>query len=136
MTHRTRTLPDVFSARELARATGVPLRHICALIRAAEIPTVDGTLVARHDAVRACRALLDGRLTVSPNGTTSGLLFRDRFDSTRTGHSAGTSLLVSGSVHAALLALFLVLASGAVPKALPDDTVEAPPDLVRLVCIA
>ncbi len=136
MTHRTRTPPDVFSARELARATSVPLRHICALIRAAEIPTVDGVLVARHDAVRACRALLDGRLTLPPVGTTSGLLFHDRFGSTRTGRSASASLLVSGSIHAAVLALVLVLASVAVPRALPDDTEDSPSDLVQLVFIA
>ena len=56
-------LPDVFSPAELARVTGLPVRQIRALIQTAAIPTVDGALVARHDAFRACRALLDRRLT-------------------------------------------------------------------------
>jgi hypothetical protein len=47
-------LPDVFSPAELARVTGLPVRQIRALIQTAAIPTVDGALVARHDAFRAC----------------------------------------------------------------------------------
>ena len=116
MTRATR-LPDVFSAGELARVTGLPVRQIRALIRAATIPTVDGALVARHDAFRACRALLDGRLTAPVSGSGSSLLSHDRTDSTRTGRSTGVSLLVSGSVHAAVLAAILLLATVAVPSA-------------------
>ena len=134
MTRATR-LPDVFSAGELARVTGLPVRQIRALIRATAIPTVDGALVARHDAFRACRALLDGRLTAPVSGSGSGLLSHDRTDSTRTGRSTGVSLLVSGSVHAAVLAAILLLATVAVPGARPDDARGTPPELVQLVFV-
>ena len=131
---RATRLPDVFSAGELARVTGLPVRQIRALIRTAAIPTVNGALVARHDAFRACRALLDGRLTAPVSGSGSGLLSRDRADSTRTGRATGVSLLVSGSVHAAVLAVILVLATVAVPSARPDDAGGTPPELVQLYC--
>ena len=134
MTRATR-LPDVFSAGELARVTGLPVRQMRALIRATAIPTVDGALVARHDAFRACRALLDGRLTAPVSGSGSGLLSHDRTDSTRTGRSTGVSLLVSGSVHAAVLAAILLLATVAVPGARPDDARGTPPELVQLVFV-
>ena len=136
MATRPRTAPDVFSAGELARVTGRPVRQVRALIRAAAIPTVDGLLVARHDAVRACRALLDGRLTTPSSGSARGLFSRDRADATRTGRSTGVSLLVSGSVHATVLAAILMLAAVAVPSARPDETADAPRELVRLVFLA
>ncbi len=132
---RATRLPDVFSAGELARVTGLPVRQMRALIRATAIPTVDGALVARHDAFRACRALLDGRLTAPVSGSGSGLLSHDRTDSTRTGRSTGVSLLVSGSVHAAVLAAILLLATVAVPGARPDDARGTPPELVQLVFV-
>ncbi len=190
MGHRA---PVVFSAAELARVTGLPVRQIRALIYTATIPTIDGALVAHHDALRACRALIDGRLAAPVGGTGSGLLSRDRADSTRDGRSTSVSvraarsasaaefdrryipaadvaprsntagilprrvlsrpgaasittglgatphlhygLLVSASVHAAVLALILVIAPVAVPRARPDDarniTARAGPAGVR-----
>ena len=119
-------LPDMFSADELARVAGLPVRHIRALIRSTAIPTVDGSLVARHDAVRACRALVAGRLTAPGLPATAlgatGNLHR--------------GLLVSGSVHAAGLAMILVLAAVAVPDARPDSAPDAPSELVHLVFVA
>ena len=135
MASRPPAAPDVFSANELARVTGRPVRQVQALIRAATIPTVDGTLVARDDAVRACRALLDGRLAAPTSGSESGLFSRDGADSTRTGRSTSVSLLVASSVHAGGLAVILVLATVAVPRARPDDT-RAPTELARLVFVA
>ena len=123
----TPTPPDVFSAGELARVTGLPVRHIRALICAAAIPTVDRALVARHDAVRACRALLDGRLRVPGSGSiTTGLGATPNFH---------YGLLVSGSVHATVLAMILMLAAGAVPSARPDENPNAG-ELMRLVFVA
>ena len=133
---RATGLPDVFSADELARAADLPLRQVSALIRTAAIPTIDGSLIARHDAVRACRALLDGRLTAPVAGTAHGLFSRDRTDTTRNGRSTGVSLLVSGSVHAAVLAVILALAAVAVPSARPDSTGGTPSKLVQLVFVA
>ena len=188
------TLPEVFSAAELARVTGLPVRQIRALTHTAVIPTVDGALVARHDALRACRALLDGRLTAPVGVSGSGLLSRDRTDSTRNGRSTSVSLraarrksaaafdrryipaagvaprsntagmlprrawywpsaasittglgatphfpyglLVSGSVHAAVLAFVLVLTTVAVPSARLEDVRDTPPERVRLVFVA
>ena len=188
----------MFSAGELARATGRPVRQIRELIRTAAIPTVDGRLVARPDAVRACRVLIDGG-PAEPVGTSKGVLFsRDRAGSTRSsaafdrryipaagvaprsntagmlprralsaryaprgaeprvengcstdvfsgaGRIAGLGatpnfpygLLVSGSVHAAMLAVILIAAAVAVPGAVSDKTAEPPTDLVRLVFVA
>ncbi len=138
MAHRTPTTqpPDVFSAHELARVTGLPVRQVRALIHSAAIPTIDGALVARHDAVRVCRALLDGRMSTNASGSGIGLFSRGRNASTRTGRSTGMSLVVSGSVHAGLLALVLVLATVAVPRALPDEEPAPQTDLVHLVFIA
>lgn len=129
-------LPDVFSAAELARVTGQPVHRIRALIRSAAIPTVDGALVARHDAFRACRALLDGRFSAPLSGSGSGLLSREPAHSTRRRGSTGVSILVAGSVHAVVLAVIFVLATGAVPSAWPDDTRETPPEQIQLVFIA
>ena len=133
---RASGMPDLFSAGELARATGVPVRRIRALIRAADIPTVDGELVARRDAVRACLALVDGDGAPTANEPGSGLFSRDRADPTRNGRSAGISLLVSGSIHAAVLVCIFVLASVAVPSARPDDLQNTPRELVQLVFIS
>ena len=133
---RVSRLPDVFSAGELARVTGLPVRQVRALIRTAEIPTIDGSLVVRHDAVRACRALLDGGLTAALSGTGRGLFSGDGANPTRNGRSTSVSLIVSGSVHAAVLAGIFVLATVAVPSARPDDTPRTPPELVHLVFIA
>ena len=133
---RTPRVPDVFSAGELARATGRPVRQIRELIRTAAILTVDGTLVARLEAVRACLVLIDGG-PAEPVGTSKGVLFsRDQAGSTRSGRSAGVSRLVSGSVYAAMLAVILIAAAVAVPGAVPDKTAEPSADLVRLVFVA
>ena len=135
MASRPHAAPDVFSAEELARVSGRPVRQVRALISAAAIPTVDGALVARHDAVQACRALRDGRLSAPRNGSGSGLFSRDRADTTRTGRSTGVSVLVASSVHAAVLAVVLFLATVAIPNARPDDQ-RTPPELTRLVFLA
>ena len=133
---RATGLPDVFSADELARVARLPVRQVRALILTAAIPTVDGSLVARHDAVQACRALLDGRLTEPVSGTERGLFSGGQSDTTRDGRSTSVSLLVSGSVHAAVLAFILVIATVAVPSAGPDGTESTPSRLVQLVFVA
>ena len=128
-------LPDVFSADELARAAGVPARQVRVLIRQALIPTIDGALVASRDAVRVCQALRDGALVARPSESVTLVLSSRQPGSTCTGHSTGVSLLLSSSVHGAVLALLLMLATVAAPTArsesLPDRA-----DLVQLVFIA
>lgn len=127
--------PEVFSAEELARATGLPVRRIRALIRTARIPTMDGRLVARRDAVRACRALRAGRLP-GASGSTRGRLFQPATGSTRSGRSTGLSLVMAGSVHATALVVVLVLASVAVPEAVPETSRLLSPAPVHLVFVA
>jgi len=129
-------VPDMFSADELARAAGVPPRQVRALIRQAAIPSIDGVLVAGADAVRACRALRRGQLSLRPVEPGIGLLSRHRARSTHTGQTTGLSLLVSGSVHGAVLAVVLVLATVAVPSAQPDPPPETSANLVHLVFVA
>ena len=126
--------PDVYSAEDLARATGAPVRQVRALIRAAAIPTIDGRLVARRDAIAACRTLRDGRLPIGP-APGSGLFGR-RDDGDGRGAAAGMSLLLAGSVHAGLLAAVLVLASVAVPGAVPDTRVSPRRERTQMVFVA
>ena len=59
-------VPDVFTAREIARAAGVSAREVRALILAAELATVDGRFVAAAEAVRAVRLLRGGPLGGRP----------------------------------------------------------------------
>lgn len=130
------SLPDVFSSDDLARATGLHARQVRELIRTAEIPTIDGSLVTRQDAIHACQALGDGRLTGGGAGARCGLFSRHPADSTRDRRSTSLSLLVSGSVHATAMALMLVLAAVAVPQALPEEASTSRTEPMRLVFLA
>ena len=132
----TAPLPDVCSANELARAAGVPAPQVRTLVRQATISTIDGALVTLGDALHACRALRQGRLTASPSAAGIGLLSPTQKGSARSGQTTGVSLLVSGSAHGAVLAVLLVMATASGPSA----GLEAPPDpssdLVQLVFVA
>ena len=57
---------DVYSARELALAAGVPVHLVRERIRAGDIPTIDGEFVAHPEAVAAVHMLSGG---VPPPGT-------------------------------------------------------------------
>jgi protein TonB len=138
MSSDTAPLPNVYSANELARAAGVPASQVRALIRQATIPTIDGALVTLGDAVQACRALRQGRLTASPSAAGIGLLSPTQTGSARRGQTTGVSLLVSGSAHGAVLAVLLVMATASAPgtglEPHPDPPSDS--DLVQLVFVA
>ncbi len=122
MSSATRAVPDVFSAREIARAAGVGLREVRAMILSAELETVDGRFVAAAEAVRAVR-LLRGGAPEAGHG-----LFRPPAVAKR---SPLRAFLASGALHAALLVGLVVLTTMGVASA-PDETKREPTHM-RLV---
>ena len=129
--------PEVFSPAELARAAGVPAPLIRRLIATADIPTVDGELVALSDAVRAVRGLRSGQLRAHPPGARPGvfgsaLLATSADDPT----SRRLSVVVSTALHGALILLFTVLATVQLTVASDEPERLEPPKLARLVFVA
>ena len=121
---------DVYSAREIARAAGVPLRLVRERIAAGAIPTLDGTVVAETHAVAAVRAL--GAAPVSSDVIQSNepppLLSAPPAAKRRT----GLPLAVSSALHVAALLAFLVASSlGLLTQATVVETKPAEP--ARLV---
>lgn len=116
--------PEVFTAREVARAAGVRTRQARALVTAGTIATVDGRFMAAADAVRAVRIL---RGTIA--SAEAGALFRR----SAAGKSpAGRALAASGALHAAVLGCLVFLTTLGVATA-PEQRTETP---VRLVFLA
>ena len=130
---RLRTPPEVFSARELARAAGVPAASIERLIATAEIATVDGELVAIRDAVRAVRALRAGRLRPAARQVFgSALLDRSAVDP----QSRNLSLAMSTSLHGIVVLGVALLTTVQLTTATEDPAQLEPPVLARLVFVA
>ena len=125
MSSVTSTVPDVFTAREIARAAGVSAREVRALILAAELATVDGRFVAAAEAVRAVRLLRGGPLEAGRG------LFRPP---ARAKRSPARAFAASGALHAALLAGLVVLTTMGVASA-PDETRREPTHM-RLVFLS
>jgi len=125
MSSVTTAVPDVFSAREIARAAGVGPREVRALILSAELETVDGRFVGAAEAVRAVRLLRGG----SPEAGHG--LFRPPAAAKR---SPVRAFVASGALHAALLAGLIVLTTMGVASA-PDETRREPTHM-RLVFLA
>jgi periplasmic protein TonB len=131
-------LPDVFSVAELARATGKPVDEVQAWVEVGAIhalPVGDGcTWLARGEAVRSGRALLDGTIGVAFTGT-NGVprLFGQRPEA-RT--ALRGPLAVSSALHVMLIgAVVLITTLGlARPTATTEAQVEAEP--MRLVYLA
>ncbi len=133
MSNREPAGPDVFSAEDLARVTGQPTRYLRTLIRTAAIPTIDGSLVTRRDALRACRALLDGRQPTTSGGAR---LFQPAVTTTRTGGGTGMSLLGAGSIHAIVALTLVWVGATMVPQGRTATTVSATDETVRLIFVA
>jgi periplasmic protein TonB len=133
------SLPDVFSAAELARATRTSLAEVQAWIEAGAIralPVGDGiTWLARDEALRAGRAVLEGSITAGVSiAQDREQIFaapvRQTLDRLR------TPLAVSGTGHAAVLAALIIittlgLGGGAATTESPVD-----PEPLRLVYLA
>ena len=121
----TSVVPDVFTAREIARAAGVSAREVRALILAAELGTVDGRFVTAAEAVHAVRLLRGGPLEAGRG------LFRPP---ARAKRSPARAFAASGALHAALLAGLVVLTTMGVASA-PDETRREPTHM-RLVFLS
>lgn len=111
-------LPEVYTPRDVAHAAGVPESQIRGLLASGEIRSLAARLpaasdrprwsqlIAHDDAVRAVRAIRAGGLTLVPSARGSLLA------PAPAAHRPTTvPLLVSTSLHAAIVALALVIAS-------------------------
>ena len=131
------SLPEVYSARELAGAADVPPETVWALIASADIPTVDGELILQRDAVEAVRDLRNG--TLGPNlavprpGVFGGALL-DRHVTDR--QSQGASALMSTGLHAAAILLVVSLTTVSLTTASDEGDRLERPRLTRLVFVA
>src|SRR5687768_1594218 len=121
---------DVYSAREIARAAGVPLRVVRERMAAGAIPSLDGTFVAEAHAVEAVR-VLSGMTAESAAGESMAppaLLAAPPASRRRT----GLPLAVSSALHVAAVLAFVVASSLGL---LSHETVaeSKPPEPARLV---
>jgi protein TonB len=123
MSVTTTSVPDVFSAHEVARAAGVRPNAVRALIMGGQVGTIDGRYLASAEAVRAVRLLRDDDV-----GARAGELFRPPLHSER---SPLRALAASGALHALMLAGLALVTTLGVATA-PRDAQQ----LVRLVFLA
>ena len=134
------SLPHVFSAAELARATRTSLAEVQAWIEAGAIralPVGDGiTWLTRDEALRAGRAVLDGTIAAHVKiGTDGKALFAPTSGSAVLSRLR-TPLAVSSTAHVAFFVALIVIASlglGGAP-AITESRVD--PDPLRLVYLA
>lgn len=124
--------PEVYSADEVARAAGVDRRLVGRLIAAGEIATVDGALVAQHEAVRAVRRLQGGPVLLRRPVFGGALLDRRVEDSPSAAVSAALSTLAHGAVIP--LAIMLTTVETTTAADHPPRADQAP--LSRLVFVA
>ena len=133
---RPNTIPEVFDPREVALAAGVPVWVVRQLIVTAEIPTVDGELVAYDDALTAVEVLRLGRLRAHPTGMPPGvfgtaLLNRNTHDR----RSRRLSVLMSTGLHATIILVVALLTTVRLTTASDEEPLE-PAQLTRLVFVA
>src|SRR3989442_425791 len=136
--HRTMAqvpLPEVFTVRELARAFGVPLDHVEALIDAGQVRPVAGTrFISAADAVSLGRRL---RQTTPSVPTRSDELFGVYETPASGSHSyarrGGMPALMSSLAHACLLTIVILLTTINVDSAATEVRTHEPALLVFLV---
>jgi periplasmic protein TonB len=100
MSLSTTTVPDVFTIHEVARAAAVPSKTVQALVAAGHVGTIDGRYIAVSEAVAAVRWLRGG------TGAPASTLFRTTAPIER---SPGGALIASAGLHAAMLAVAVLL---------------------------
>lgn len=120
------SVPDVFSAAEVARAAGVSAREIRTLLAEGRIASVDGRFIAAREAVRAVRRLR-GVATAAQDRE----LFRPHVPATRV---PGGALAASGALHAAMFGVVVMLTTMGLSSA-PRE-VPGPLTPMRLVFLA
>ena len=125
MSLTTQHLPDVFNAREIARAAGASTATVAALIASGAIRSLDGEFVAHADAVDAARRLRDGSpfpTALAAASVTPGALFTPARDAERSpGLPAAASAVVHGAVVGGLLLATLVPLGSSSAKPLQVD---------------
>lgn len=133
---------DVYSAREIAAAAGVPESRVLALIARGEIRSIAARLpiagdpslahfVAHHEAVRAVKALRRGATVAMPGALGLG---RELFAQTaQAERSAAMPLIMSTGVHGLAVAAVLFVAS--LGFAVADERTEIlkDPEPIRMV---
>jgi TonB family protein len=131
---------DVFSADELAAATGSSRTEIAAWIEAGLIhalPVGDGaTWIAAGEAVRAGRAIASGVIAVPLQ--TAGRDAEPMFEpASATSRALRAPLAVSSSLHAALIAAIVIATTlGLGQAAAVSDSQSLQPEKMRLVYLA
>src|SRR5688572_19828658 len=121
-----RSVPDVFSFREVARAAGVPAAHVRAIAAAGRISTLPSGLLSQAESVRAVRMLrqpADAPLRAELFGVLPG---------NKPHH--GVPLAASSMVHAAIFGVLILLAS--LEAAAPRETIRQELKPARLVFLA
>ncbi|BCS31285.1 hypothetical protein TBR22_A04850 [Luteitalea sp. TBR-22] len=133
MPHTPLTLPDVFTAREIARAAGVRPKLVADLIAAGTLRSIDGEFVAPDDAVDAARRLRAGLPFPLANAAavtaTPGSLFSRANGSRR---SPGLPAAASAAVHGAMIG-GLLLATLVPLGSTSAQAIERPAEKMRLV---
>jgi TonB family protein len=121
-------LEQVFTADEVARAAGVTVRQVNAMLEAGDIRPIPGTVyLALPDAVRAGRRL---RATPGAAAAVPGL-FAAAAGRPAAERRAGIPAFASSAFHAALVAVAFWLSAGA-----PTEAIDAAPsEPARLVFI-
>jgi periplasmic protein TonB len=105
-------LPDVFTAREIARAGRVPAATVEALLLSGQMRTIDGTHVAYDEALRVLRALTMGVPVDVPEPAPPAAL---QLALPSTGkRDAALPIAISSSVHGTLLGALMLIAMAGV----------------------
>lgn len=137
-------LHEVYSAREIATAAGVPEGLVASLVARGEVRTVASALptgapiepgldafIPHHEAVRVVRALRSGHVVGTPEGLAPVL------SASSSGRATTVPLLVSTSLHAcAALAIAIVASLGYAAADAPSELINVPNEPVRLVFLA
>lgn len=129
---------DVYTSHELARAAGVPVGRVRALVDEGRIATVDGEFIAHTEAVRVARALKAGE-PLSPPQTGSAVasrassLFATRLPMRR---APGLPVAVSSAVHGLAALLLILLAIPGVGGEEVTDVLHLRQEPVRLVYLS
>jgi TonB family protein len=134
----TKAIPDVFTTREVARASGASAAEVAAWVEAGAIralPVGDGTTwIAAADAIRAGRAIRNGTIAGSLPAAGSRELFGARHAASR---PMRAPLAVSSSLHAGLIAAVLLATTFGLGQASAvSDSESVTPQKMRLVYLA
>lgn len=130
-----RPLPDVFTARDIARASGAHPRAVADLIATGAIRSLDGEFVAFDDAVGAARSLrsgvpLPGLTNAAAITATPGALFGRARGAQR---SASMPAAASAAVHGVVLGGLLLATLVPLGSSAATTLIDTPAEKMRLV---